>query len=57
MKGLRVTKIVNGINFEIFWIWAMFYLRVLVPSFLVFSVVKSNHHLLFLAIFPDLETL
>ena len=36
----------------------MFYLRVLVFSFLVFSVdknPKSKHYLLFLEIFPDLE--
>ena len=35
----------------------MFYLKVLVFSFLIFSVyknLKSNHNLFFLAIFPDL---
>ena len=38
----------------------MFYLRVLVFSFLIFSVYKDpkfNHYLLFLANFPDLEML
>ena len=38
----------------------MFYLRFLVFSFVVFRVHKNrkfNYHLLFLAIFPDLEKL
>ena len=45
---------------NIFWTWAMFYLRFLVFSFVVFRVHKNrkfNYHLLFLAIFPDLEKL